>query len=313
MHAEVKKDSTDFPEKFLYCFWWGLLNLSSFGQNLETSTYAWENLFAVFISIVGLLLFLYLIGNLQTYMQLSTTTSEKLRRKTKMKGLEVELWLSENGLPKTMKARIMENVHRELGKNKNGHVEILTALPPEYLSYVKRCLCLATLRKVPKLKEIEGLDELKEICEHFKPVIYVKDSFIIREGWPLDMILLITQGNVLTYATSSGGKKDSSPPKSIKKGDFYGRELITWASKFPPSTELPISDKNVRAITRVEAFYLTAEDLRTHVILRYFWWQFTKSIDLKNLPDSQMQQLTEFAVRAFRRAIKRRSMQPPQG
>ncbi|BBH03735.1 cyclic nucleotide-gated channel 13, partial [Prunus dulcis] len=221
--------STDFPE-------------NSFGQNLETSTYAWENLFAVFISIVGLLLFLYLIGNLQ----LSTTTSEKLRRKTKMKGLEV-----------------------------------------------------------PKLKEIEGLDELKEICEHFKPVIYVKDSFIIREGWPLDMILLITQGNVLTYATSSGGKKDSSPPKSIKKGDFYGRELITWASKFPPSTELPISDKNVRAITRVEAFYLTAEDLRTHVILRYFWWQFTKSIDLKNLPDSQMQQLTEFAVRAFRRAIKR--------
>ncbi|BBN69540.1 cyclic nucleotide gated channel 1, partial [Prunus dulcis] len=194
--------STDFPE-------------NSFGQNLETSTYAWENLFAVFISIVGLLLFLYLIGNLQ----LSTTTSEKLRRKTKMKGLEVELWLSENGLPKTMKARIMENVHRELGKNKNGHVEILTALPPEYLSYVKRCLCLATLRKashtyslVPKLKEIEGLDELKEICEHFKPVIYVKDSFIIREGWPLDMILLITQGNVLTYATSSGGKKDSSPP-----------------------------------------------------------------------------------------------------
>ncbi|KAL6281001.1 hypothetical protein ACE6H2_017882 [Prunus campanulata] len=223
--------STDFPEKFLYCFWWGLLNLSSFGQNLETSTYAWENLFAVFISIIGLLLFLYLIGNLQ----------------------------------------------------------------------------------VPKLKEIEGLDELKEICEHFKPVIYVKDSFIIREGWPLDMILLITQGNVLTYATSSGWKKDPSPPKSIKKGDFYGRELITWASKFPPSTELPVSDKNVRAITRVEAFYLTAEDLRTHVVLRYFWWQFTKSIDLKDLTVSQMQQLTEFAVKAFRRTIKRRSTQPPQG
>ncbi|CAL9030908.1 unnamed protein product [Prunus brigantina] len=310
--------STDFPEKFLYCFWWGLLNLSSFGQNLETSTYAWENLFAVFISIIGLLLFLYLIGNLQqTYMQFSTTTSEKLRRRTKMKGLEVELWLSENGLPmKTMKARIMENVHRELEKNKNGHVEILSALPPDFLSYVKRCLCLATLRKVPKLREIEGLDELKEICEHFKPVIYAKDSFIIREGEPLDMILLITQGTVRTYTTSSGGKNHPSKPKCIKKDDFYGGELIKWASNFPPSTEVLISDKNVRAIARVEAFSLTAEDLRNHVILRYFWWQFTKSIDLKDLTDSQMQQLTELAVitvqRAFRRSRKRRSMQPPQ-
>ncbi|ONI08179.1 hypothetical protein PRUPE_5G162000 [Prunus persica] len=310
--------STDFPEKFLYCFWWGLLNLSSLGQNLQTSTYAWENLFAVFISIIGLLLFLYLIGNLQTYMQLSTTTSEKLRRKMKMKGLEVELWLSENGLPKTMKARIMEHVQRLLEQNKNGHVEILYALPPEYLTYVTRCICLPILRKVPKLKEIEGLDELKEICEHFKPVIYAKDSFIIREGEPLEMILLITQGTVRTYTTSSGGKNHPSKPKCIEKGDFYGEELITWASKFPPSTELPISYENVRSKTRVEAFALTADYLKNHVILRYFRWQFTKRIDLENLTDSQMLQLKQlFAVitlqTAFRRSRKRRSIEPPQG
>lgn len=81
-------------------------------------------------------------------MQFSTTTSEKQRRNMKMKGLEVELWLSENRLPNTMKTRIMENVHRKLEENKNVHVEILFVLPPDYLSYVKRCLCLATLRKV---------------------------------------------------------------------------------------------------------------------------------------------------------------------
>ncbi|XP_020420362.1 cyclic nucleotide-gated ion channel 1 [Prunus persica] len=296
--------STNFPDRFLNCFWWGLRHLSSFGQNLQTSTYAWENLFAVFISIIGLLLFLYLIGNIQTYMQFSTTTSEKQRRNMKMKGLEVELWLSENRLPNTMKTRIMENVHRKLEENKNVHVEILFVLPPDYLSYVKRCLCLATLRKVPKLKDIDGLEELKGICDHFKPVIYAKDSFIIREGEALDMILLVTQGTVRSYTTSNGVKKDPTTPKHIKQGDFYGEELISWASKFPPSTELPISDKNVRSITRVEAFALTAEDLKNHVLLRYFWWQFTKGIDLNNLTDSQMLQLKELAVinpqRAFR-------------
>jgi hypothetical protein len=38
---------------------------SSLGQNLKTSTYAWENLFAVFVSISGLVLFALLIGNVQ--------------------------------------------------------------------------------------------------------------------------------------------------------------------------------------------------------------------------------------------------------
>ncbi|BBH03741.1 cyclic nucleotide gated channel 1 [Prunus dulcis] len=309
--------TTNFPMKFLNCFWWGLQNLSSLGQNLQTSNYPWENLFAVFISISGLLLFLYLMGNLQTYMLLSTAASEKqkleleknleekLRREMKLKGLDVELWLSRNRLPNTMKTRIMENVRRKLEENENVHVEILFVLPPDYLSYVKRCLCLATLRKVPKLKDITGLEELKGICEHFKPVIYAQDSFIIREGEPLDMILLVTQGTLRSYTTSNGGKKDPTTPKHIKQGDYYGEELISWASKFPPATELPISDKNVRSITRVEAFALTAEDLKNHVVLRY-WWHFSKGIDLNKLTDSRMEQLRELAVIHSQRAFRRR-------
>lgn len=100
-------NSNDFPQKFFYCFWWGLQNLrlvlmvclillliylvrmlcnfiftatvfnfdidvilvicfcSSLGQNLKTSTYVWEICFAVFISIAGLVLFSFLIGNMQ--------------------------------------------------------------------------------------------------------------------------------------------------------------------------------------------------------------------------------------------------------
>ncbi|XP_050285493.1 cyclic nucleotide-gated ion channel 1-like isoform X3 [Quercus robur] len=57
--------SKNFSEKFFQCFWWGLRNLSSLGQNLQTSNYVWENFFAALISLVGLLLFSYFIGNLQ--------------------------------------------------------------------------------------------------------------------------------------------------------------------------------------------------------------------------------------------------------
>ncbi|PON97033.1 Ion transport domain containing protein [Trema orientale] len=55
----------EFLRKFSRSFWWGLQNLSSFGQNLDTSSNIEENFFAVLISILGLLLFLYLVGNLQ--------------------------------------------------------------------------------------------------------------------------------------------------------------------------------------------------------------------------------------------------------
>ncbi|XP_062119881.1 cyclic nucleotide-gated ion channel 1-like isoform X3 [Humulus lupulus] len=54
-----------FREKFFQCFWWGLSNLSSFGQNLDTSSSIPEICFAILISALGLLFFLYLIGNLQ--------------------------------------------------------------------------------------------------------------------------------------------------------------------------------------------------------------------------------------------------------
>ena len=37
----------------------------SFGQNLETSRRVEENFFAILISILGLLIFLYMVGNLQ--------------------------------------------------------------------------------------------------------------------------------------------------------------------------------------------------------------------------------------------------------
>ena len=42
---------------------------SSYGSNLQTSAYIWENVFALGISIFGLLLFLYLLGNLQVSTQ----------------------------------------------------------------------------------------------------------------------------------------------------------------------------------------------------------------------------------------------------
>ncbi|CAH9117749.1 unnamed protein product [Cuscuta epithymum] len=63
--------SSRFIEKYLYCLWWGLRNLSSYGQNLMTSTYIGETVFCISVCIIGLILFSHLIGNMQTYLQSS--------------------------------------------------------------------------------------------------------------------------------------------------------------------------------------------------------------------------------------------------
>ncbi|KAI4355227.1 hypothetical protein L6164_004020 [Bauhinia variegata] len=69
LSAHVVESSTYFLQKFFYCFWWGLRNISSLGQNLQTSTFIWEIFFAIFISIFGLVLFSVIIGNMQRYLQ----------------------------------------------------------------------------------------------------------------------------------------------------------------------------------------------------------------------------------------------------
>ncbi|KAD0059715.1 hypothetical protein E3N88_44852 [Mikania micrantha] len=57
--------SKKFVLKYYYCLWWGLQNLSTLGQGLQTSTYAGESLFSITLAISGLILFALLIGNMQ--------------------------------------------------------------------------------------------------------------------------------------------------------------------------------------------------------------------------------------------------------
>ncbi|XP_007199331.2 cyclic nucleotide-gated ion channel 1 isoform X3 [Prunus persica] len=271
-------ESTNLPKKFFHCFWWGLRNLSSLGQNLETSNYTWENIFAIFISLSGLLLvLLYLTTNLKICMELVTRTSAKMRiiRQLKMKDLEVQFWLSENDIPKNMKATIMQKVHKQLEQNKDVRVEnILYILPLEQKRFIKRHLCWPTMKKVPMLRVMDD-HVLKEIFDNLKPVSYTEDKCIIGEGEPLVKMLFITRGILLTYTTNNGARRSSggsSTTKCLAKGDFYGEELLTWASTFSPLSDLPISTTFVKSLTKVEAFALMANDLKT--IASKFWRHF---------------------------------------
>ncbi|KAM5556184.1 cyclic nucleotide-gated ion channel 1 [Rosa sericea] len=196
--------STDYPKKLSNCFWWGLRNLSSLGSNLQTSTNTWENLFATLISIIGLLLFLYLIGNLQMYMQTDAAILESNRHKRKVKravekkGRELDLWLLKNGIPSRRKNEMMERVQQELAERRNVDVEhILSILPEELQSYIKNLLPLARLKKVPLLQTMDE-EVLKEISEYIEPKKFeiTGREYLSRDGEPLEKMIFIVEGDL---------------------------------------------------------------------------------------------------------------------
>ena len=97
--------------------------------------------------------------------------------------------------------------------------------------------------------------QYERICKYLKPVTYSENTYIIRKGEPLDMMLFITQGIVWSF-------NETSMEKRLKKGDYFGEELLKWELKDSKSDfTFPISTKNFKAHTKVEAFALKAASL----------------------------------------------------
>ncbi|PRQ59496.1 putative protein kinase RLK-Pelle-WAK family [Rosa chinensis] len=259
--------STSFLQKFSNCFCWGLRNLSSLGSNLQPSTNTWENFFVAFVSIMGLLLFIYLIGNLQTYMQLETTRIESHRHKMKIKrkiqeiGPEIELWLSKSGLPKNpkdkIKPQIMEKVQQVLAENKNAGLDhIISILPSELRRYIES---FSPWNRLKQELVLQTMDEevLKVIREHLKPMKYTKNNVIIQENEPLEMMLIIVEGHL------SIEKRDYASNTQRGPTELYGEKLLTWpSSSFFPG-KLPTAAESARAIDDVEALVLMADDMKS--------------------------------------------------
>ncbi|KAD5961205.1 hypothetical protein R6Q59_014165 [Mikania micrantha] len=250
-------NSTDFPQKFFYCFWWGLQNLSSLGQNLKTSTFVWEICFAVFISISGLVLFSFLIGNMQTYLQSTTIRLEEMRVKRR----DAEQWMSHRLLPQPLKERIRRYEQYKWQETRGVDEDnLIRNLPKDLRRDIKRHLCLNLLKRVPMFEKMD--DQLMDaLCDRLKPVLYTEHSYIVREGDPVDEMHFVMRGKLVT-TTTNGGRTGFFNSENLKAGDFCGEELLTWALDPHTSSNLPISTRTVRALEEVEAFSLMADDLK---------------------------------------------------
>lgn len=249
--------SSNFIEKYFYCLWWGLQNLSSYGQNLATTTFIGETLFAILIAILGLVLFSHLIGNMQTYLQSITMRLEEWRLKRR----DTEEWMRHRQLPEDLRRRVRRFVQYKWVATRGVDEEsILRGLPADLRRDIQRHLCLDLVRRVPFFSQMD--DQLLDaICERLVSCLSTAKTYIVREGDPVTEMLFIIRGT-LDSSTTNGGRTGFFNSITLRPGDFCGEELLSWALLPKSTVNLPSSTRTVKALNEVEAFALRAEDLK---------------------------------------------------
>ncbi|XP_050363202.1 probable cyclic nucleotide-gated ion channel 14 [Argentina anserina] len=249
--------SSAFLEKYLYCLWWGLQNLSSYGQNLTTSTFIGETSFAILIAIVGLVLFAHLIGNMQTYLQSMTVRLEEWRLRRR----DTEEWMRHRQLPQNLQERVRRFVqYKWIATRGVDEESILHALPTDLRRDIQRHLCLDLVRRVPFFSQMDG-QLLDAICERLISSLSTQGTYIVREGDPVTEMLFIIRGK-LESSTTNGGRTGFFNSITLRPGDFCGEELLAWALLPKSTLNLPSSTRTVKSLDEVEAFALRAEDLK---------------------------------------------------
>ncbi|CAL9753873.1 unnamed protein product [Musa acuminata subsp. burmannicoides] len=249
--------SRNFFSKLAYCFWWGLQNLSTLGQGLQTSTFLEEVIFSIAIAVLGLILFALLIGNMQTYLQSITIRLEEMRVKRR----DSEQWMHHRMLPSELRERVRRyDQYKWLETRGVDEEGLVQSLPKDLRRDIKRHLCLALVTRVPLF---ENMDErlLDAICERLKPTLYTENTYILREGDPVDEMLFIIRGR-LESITTDGGRSGFFNRILLKERDFCGEELLTWALDPKSGGNLPTSTRTVKALKEVEAFALNADELK---------------------------------------------------
>ncbi|XP_042054705.1 cyclic nucleotide-gated ion channel 17-like [Salvia splendens] len=249
--------SSSFVRRYFYCLWWGLQNLSSYGQNLSTSTYIGETSFAILIAILGLVLFAHLIGNMQTYLQSLTVRLEEWRLKRR----DTEEWMRHRQLPEDLRKRVRRYVqYKWLATRGVDEEAILHGLPVDLSRDIQRHLCLDLVRRVPFFSQMD--DQLLDaICERLVSSLSTEGTYIVREGDPVSEMQFIIRGR-LESSTTNGGRTGFFNSITLRPGDFCGEELLAWALLPKSALNLPSSTRTVIALVEVEAFVLRAEDLK---------------------------------------------------
>ncbi|TXG71174.1 hypothetical protein EZV62_006109 [Acer yangbiense] len=144
--SRIVEETTELWKKLLYCFRWGIQNISGFGTNLQVSTYAWENIFVILIVIYGVGTFTFFIGNMQNLMK--SAIDERRKNEDRVIKQQLQQWFSFGKISENLQNCIKE-YHQYNGQQTRG-VDVKSLcrnLPKDVGNNLKHKLCLELKKK----------------------------------------------------------------------------------------------------------------------------------------------------------------------
>lgn len=100
---------------------------------------------------------------------------------------------------------------------------------------------------------------LDTLCDRGKPVLYSENSYIMREGDPIEEMLIVTKG--LLESTTEISSDGYFSRIYLRKGDICGDLLLRYLDPHPSSC-LPTSTRTVKSLTEAEGFILLPDDVK---------------------------------------------------
>ncbi|KAG6408133.1 hypothetical protein SASPL_131136 [Salvia splendens] len=257
--------STSIAVKILYPIFWGLMTLSTFGNDLEPTSQWLEVMFSISAVLSGLMLFTLLIGNIQVF--LHAVMAKK--RKMQIRCRDMEWWMKRRQLPSQLRKRVRRyERHCWSAVWGDDEMEIVKDLPEGLRRDIKRFLCLNLIKQVPLFHSLDDLI-LDNICDRVKPILISKGEKIIREGDPVLRMVFLVRGRVKSSQSLSRGIVATS---LIEAGGFFGDELMSWCLRRPFLDRLPPSSATFTCVESTEAFGLDANNLK--YITDHFRYKF---------------------------------------
>ncbi|KAL5723048.1 Cyclic nucleotide-gated ion channel 2 [Ranunculus cassubicifolius] len=257
--------SNSLAVKILYPIFWGLMTLSTFGNDLEPTSHWLEVIFSIIIVLSGLLLFTLLIGNIQVFLHAVMAKKRKLQLRCR----DMEWWMKRRQLPASLRSRV-RHYERQRWTSMGGEdeMELVKDLPEGLRRDIKRHLCLDLVKKVPLFHNLDDLI-LDNICDRVKPLVFSKNEKIIREGDPVRRMIFLVRGHLQSSQTLSKGMVATC---TLGPGNFLGDELLSWCLRRPFIDRLPTSSATFVSLEPTEAFSLDAKHLR--YITDHFRYKF---------------------------------------
>lgn len=254
-----------WSEKILYPIFWGLMTLSTFGNDLEPTCHWLEVIFSIIIVLSGLLLFTLLIGNIQVFLH---AVMQK-KRLMQLKLRDLEWWMRRRQLPSRLRHRVRHYERQQWAATRGvDESEMISDLPEGLRRDIKRHLCIDLIRQVPLFENMDDLI-LDNVCDRVKPLLFTKGEKILREGDPVQRMLFIVRGHLQSSQKLTRGLVSEC---MLGPGNFCGDELMSWCLRKPFLERLPPSYATFTSLEATEAFGLDAQDLK--YVTEHFRYKF---------------------------------------